>query len=128
MVYEKRTERLEPHELAPLALRRNLELAMASALAGSVAVAVGLPIRFDGRLSLSLMFAIPLALALLSETLLVWRWRSLPATAVERFARTIEKRRERGRPTGALSRGFIVAAGVAALAFSLAVVLLLPIE
>ncbi len=129
MFYEESSRTLEATELARLAFRRNMELGMLAVLGGGLAAALGLPLRLNVASAVKpILVAAPLGLAALLEVVFFMLRRSPSSGAIERFSRAIEARRQAGARVAALSRTFIVLAGVLAFVFALVLVMVIPIK
>ena len=118
-----------------LSFRRNMEAAMLAPLSAGLALAIVLPTRLSAlpmRLSvlpelMPLIVGIPVCLMLLVEAVLFWLRRSPPAAVIRRFSKVIEAKRQEGAPVAAISRTFIAICGVAAFAFTLGLLMIIPI-
>jgi len=127
VVYDESSRSLPVHELAVLSFRRNMEAAMVAPLSGGLALAIVLPMRLRVPPEImALVVALPVGLILVVEALLFWLRRSPPAAAVERFSKVIETKREERMPVAAISRTFIAVCGVAAFAFTLGLLMIIP--
>lgn len=132
MIYDESSRTLETAQLARLMFRRNMEAAMLAALAGGLASAIAVPMRFPmERVPAPILTVIVIAavgLVALLEVLLFFLRRSPPNAAIERFSRVIESKRQAGGRVAALSRMFIALTGTLAFVLALAVVMLIPVE
>jgi len=127
VVYDESSRSLPVRELAVLSFRRNMEAAMVAPLSGGLALAIVLPMRLSVPPEIMpLAVGLPVGLILVVEGLLFWLRRSPPVAAVERFSKVIEAKREERVLVAAISRTFIAVCGVAAFAFTLGLLMIIP--
>ena len=110
LIYDEPSRKLKTRELARLAFRRTMALGMVATIAGGLAGAIGAR-DLATRSHAPCLLVLPILIVLPVGAVFYLRWRSPPASAVERFTRDIRSKRKAGDTAAALSRTFVAMVG-----------------